>query len=132
MRTHLLVLAALALAPNPAHAEFAARASSDVRAPTARIIAEPITVDHMLGKIHSKYMPGLRRCYNRGLARDPSLACTATLMFTVNPYGRVTGAVTGIAPQVDACLTAQVATWRFPTTTARKPATFRIRLQLAN
>lgn len=132
----LLVIAALAaVAPTAAHAEFLAKARSDVRPPAPKLAStlsnEPLTVDGMLAKIQSSYMARLRRCYNKGLATDPSLRGKVTLTFTVNRYGRVDGEATGIAPKVDACLTSAVGSWRFPTSTARKEATFRISLQLA-
>jgi hypothetical protein len=125
-----IILLASLLVPGAAHAEFMVRKASDVRAPGIKLPAEPLTVEYILDKVQRTYMPRLRRCYNKGLANDPTLAGTATLTFTVNPYGRVDGTATGIARRVDACLTAALATWRFRTTTARKPATFRLSLQL--
>lgn len=115
----LLILAALSV-PTAAHAEFRA-------APAA---SEPLTVDAMLAKIQSSYMSRMRRCYNKGLARNPALTGKVTVTFTVNRYGRVDGEATGIAPKVDACLTSAISTWRFPTTSSRKEATFRISLSL--
>jgi hypothetical protein len=129
MRT-LLLAAVLSLVPTAAHAEFLAKPKSDVRPPTMKLAAEPLTVDHLLNKIQGRYMSKLRRCYERGLAKDPMLSGKVTVMFTVDPYGRVRGSATGIAPKVDACLTSALATWRFPTPTARKPATFRLSLSL--
>lgn len=127
----LLVIAALvSIAPTAAHAEFLAKARSDVRPPAPKLSSEPLTVDGMLAKIQSSYMARLRRCYSKGLVTDPTLAGKVMVMFTVNAYGRVRGAATGIAPKVDACLTSAVGSWRFPTKTARKEATFRLSLSL--
>jgi hypothetical protein len=127
----LLIAALLCSAlPTTAHAEFMAKPKSDVRAPSATVAAEPLTVDGMLAKIQSSYISRMRRCYNKGLASDPTLSGKVTLMFTVSAYGRVRGAATGIAPKVDACLTSALSSWRFPTTTARKDATFRLKLSL--
>ena len=108
----LLVLAAL-LVPNVAHAEFVSKKSSEVRVATAAKV-EALTVDGMLHKINSVYMLGMQRCYVKGLAQDPSLSGKVSVVFTVNPWGRVTGTVTGVSAKVDACLSNQLATWRFP------------------
>lgn len=124
------LLIASVLAPSIAHAEFAARKASDVRPQAPRLATEPLTVDYILDKIHRSYMPRLRRCYDKALSKDPTLAGKVTLTFTVNRYGRVDGTAAGIAPKVDACITAAVGSWRFRTETPRKPATFRLNLQL--
>jgi hypothetical protein len=127
----LLIAALVSLAlPTAAHAEFMAKPKSDVRPLAPKLAVEPLTVDGMLAKIQSSYMSRMRRCYNKGLTANPTLAGKVTVMFTVSPYGRVRGAATGIAPKVDACLTSAIADWRFPTTTARKEATFRLSLSL--
>jgi hypothetical protein len=127
----LLIAALLCSAlPTTAHAEFMAKPKSDVRAPTATVAAEPLTVDGMLAQIQSSYISRMRRCYEKALAKEPSLRGTVTLTFTVSSYGRVDGTAIGIAPKVDACLTSALSSWRFPTTTARKDATFRLKLSL--
>jgi hypothetical protein len=120
-----ILIAALISLPTLAHAEFVAK-----RAPAPSLSSDPLTIDVMLTKIQSTYMSRLRRCYNRGLATNASLSGKVTLTFTVNRYGRVDGEATGIAPKVDACLTTALGTWRFPTATARKEATFRLSLSL--
>ena len=76
--------------------------------------AAPLDVDSMLGKINTTYMQGMQRCYVKGLAQDGSLEGKVTIVFTVNPWGRVSGTVTGIAPRVDTCINGQLASWRFP------------------
>lgn len=124
------ILIASVLAPTVAHAEFAARPTSDVRPQAPRLASEPLTVDYILDKINRSYMPRLRRCYDKALSQDPTLAGTVTVTFTVSKYGRVDGTAAGIAPKVDACLSAAIASWRFRSATARKPATFRLSLQL--
>jgi hypothetical protein len=137
MLRNLLVALAL-LVPALAHAEFIKKASSDVRAPSsasAKVApVETLSVDGMLAKINSTYMLGMQRCYVKGLAQDNSLAGTVTVVFTVNPWGRVSGIVTGIAPKVDACLSNQLTTWRFPSPRDAKDrpstATFKINLLL--
>jgi len=134
MLRNLLIVAAL-LVPALAHAEFIKKASSDVRTPSsAKVAAETLSVEGMLAKINSTYMLGMQRCYVKGLSQDNSLAGTVTVVFTVNPWGRVTGMVTGIAPKVDACLSNQLTTWRFPSPRDAKDrpkaATFKINLLL--
>ena len=124
-----LLLASL-LVPTVAHAEFMAKPKSDIRPQAQRLVTEPLTVDYILDKINRTYMPRMRRCYDKALAQDPTLAGKVTLTFTVNSYGSVDGTAAGIAPRIDACLTAAVGTWRFRTATARKPATFRLAIQL--
>ncbi len=124
-----LLLASILL-PTAAHAEFMTSPKSDVRAHVPRLATEPLTVDYILDKIHRSYMPRLRRCYEKALAHDATLAGKVTLTFTVDRYGRVDGTAAGIAPKVDACLTSAVSSWRFRTERPRKPATFRLALQL--
>jgi hypothetical protein len=133
--TRTLVIAALLAAPlsGAAHAEFMASPKHgvrDVRVHTSKLAADALTVDTMLGKIQASYISRMRRCYNKGLAGNPTLGGMVTLTFTVNRYGRVDGEATGIAPKVDACLTSALSSWRFPTATARKDATFRVSLSL--
>jgi hypothetical protein len=133
MNKLLLIAALVSSVPAVAHAEFMAKPKSDVhdvRAPAAKVGATPLTVDTMLAKIQSSYISRMRRCYNKGLARNPTLAGIVTLTFTVNRYGRVDGEAVGITPKVDRCLTSALSSWRFPTTTARKEATFRLSVSL--
>jgi hypothetical protein len=104
MLRNLLVAAAL-LMPGLANAEFKK---------AAKVVPQALTIEGMLDKINNVYMSGLQRCYVKALAKDPSLAGKVTVVFTINPWGRVNGSVAGIAPVVDNCLTAQVGTWRFP------------------
>ena len=108
-----IFLVALLLVPTIARAEFISKKAPDVRV-AAKVASEPLTVDGILYKIHRDYMLGMQRCYTKGLAQDPSLGGKVTVVFTVNPWGRVSGTVTGITPKVDTCLSTQVGTWRFP------------------
>jgi hypothetical protein len=131
MSRHLLV--ASLLLPSLAHADVSMK-TPRVSQPTPAKV-DSLTVDGMLGKINSTYMQGMQRCYVKGLAQNASLQGTVTLVFTVNPWGRVSGTVTGIAPKVDTCLTGQLASWRFPSPRDAKDrptiATFKLNLQLA-
>ena len=127
MLRNLLVVAALLL-PSVAHADTR-------RAQPIASKAESLSVDGMLAKINTTYMQGMQRCYVKGLAQDNSLEGQATIVFTVNPWGRVSGTVSGIAPKVDACLTNQLSSWRFPAARDSKDrptvATFKLNVQLA-
>ena len=127
----LLTIAALCF-PSVAHAELLVKKSSEAR-PSAKV--ETLSVDGMLAKINTTYMQGMQRCYIKGLSQDNGLEGQATIVFTVNSWGRVTGTVSGIAPKVDACLTNQLATWRFPAARDHKDrptvATFKLNVQLA-
>ena len=75
----------------------------------------PPTPELVLAKIRSQYMPGLMRCYKRGLVDDASLSGRVAVAFTVTDTGKVADAsARGLTPQIDACIAAQMATWRFP------------------
>ncbi len=128
----LIIIAAL-LSTHVAHAEIQTKTSRAAQ-PSARKV-ESLTVDAMLTKINTTYMQGMQRCYVKGLAQDNSLQGKVTIVFTVNPWGRVSGTVSGIAPKVDTCITGQLSTWRFPAPRTAKDqptqATFKINLLLA-
>jgi hypothetical protein len=123
-----IFIAAALLVPALAHAEIKTNKA-------ARTKAAALDVDSMLGKIHSTYMQGMQRCYVKGLAQDNSIEGKVSIVFTVNPWGRVSGTVTGIAPKVDNCINAQLSSWRFtaPRDAKDRPtvATFKINLLLA-
>jgi hypothetical protein len=123
-----IFIAAALLVPAVAHAELK---TNQIAQPKA----ESLSVDSMLGKISSTYMQGMQRCYVKGLAQDSSLQGKVTIVFTVNPWGRVSGTVTGIAPKVDNCINGQLASWRFaaPRDGKDRPttSTFKINLLLA-
>lgn len=74
-----------------------------------------LTPDIVLSKIQSAYMAGLKRCYKEYLKKDASARGKVTLSLTVNETGRtVQGKAKGFASEVDACITSQMASWRFP------------------
>lgn len=136
----LVIAATLALAPSIAHAEFQSKQSqpqqprmtrsASVQATMAAMNAA-LTVDTMVDKINTTYITGLRRCYNKGLAIDPSLKGKVTLTFSVSSYGNVAGEATGISPQVDSCVATQIKSWRFGRPSDRREANFQISLVLA-
>ena len=118
--TAVIVAAALALAPSLAHAEFQSKKSQPQRIPrsaavqaTMAAMNAALTVDTMVDKINTSYITGLRRCYNKGLALDPSLTGKVTVTFSVSAYGNVAGEASGISPQVDACVATQLKSWKF-------------------
>ncbi len=94
-----------------------------------------LTPDIVLAKIQSAYMAGLKRCYKEYLKKDASARGKVTLELTVNETGRtVSGKANGFAGEVDACITGQMASWRFPVPKDKDgeatEASFRIALQL--
>ena len=93
------------------------------KAPTGRIQVSDkqtfdessLTPDIVLSKIQSAYMAGLKRCYKEYLKKDASARGKVTLSLTVNETGRtVQGKAKGFAGEVDACITSQMSSWRFP------------------
>jgi hypothetical protein len=94
-----------------------------------------LTPDIVLSKIQSAYMAGLKRCYKEHLKKDASARGKVTLDLTVNETGRtVKGNAKGFASEVDACISGQMASWRFPIPKDKDgdatEASFRIALQL--
>jgi hypothetical protein len=94
-----------------------------------------LTVETVLNKIRTNYMPGLQRCYKAGLASDGSLGGTVDIAFTVGENGAVQDpSANGVTNQVDACIAGQMASWRFPIprdkTGAPDEASFQVALVL--
>jgi hypothetical protein len=129
-----IVVVVAVLVPSLARAEFIAKKPEVRPAATAKVVQEPLTVDGVLRKINTVYMLGMQRCYVKGLSQDPSLTGKVTVAFTVNAWGHVSGTATGVAPQVDACLTNQLGRWQFPAPRDNKAkpteASFKISLVL--
>lgn len=74
-----------------------------------------LTAADVLDKIQGAYLAGLQRCYRLGLAQDASLAGRVMISFTVTDGGRVSDAdASGMSSEVDACITNQMSSWRFP------------------
>jgi hypothetical protein len=93
------------------------------KGPAGRIsVADKQTFDEsslspevVLAKIQSAYMAGLKRCYKNYLNKDASARGKVTLSLTVNETGRTTsGKAKGFADEVDACISGQMSSWRFP------------------
>ena len=69
----------------------------------------------IIEKIRTAYMPGLMRCYKKGLLDNATLGGKVKVAFTVTETGSVTDAsASGLTQPVDACIAAQMASWRFP------------------
>ncbi|MBA3391072.1 MAG: AgmX/PglI C-terminal domain-containing protein [Deltaproteobacteria bacterium] len=74
-----------------------------------------LTAEMLLAKIQRDYMVGLKRCFQKGLATDPSLRGKIALTLTVDERGRVSSAeAQGLTPEVDSCIATQMTSWRFP------------------
>lgn len=74
-----------------------------------------LTAKMVLDKINTVYMPGLQRCYKKGLVEDGSLAGKITMAFTVTERGTLDEqSATGVGDKVDGCVTDLMASWRFP------------------
>lgn len=146
MRTAILVVVvAAALLPTVAHAEFATpKETLEVRAPSVKrakplpvrtAMTPRLSVEDVLTKINNIYMTGLRRCYEKALAIDPSISGKVSLTFTINAMGHVSPDVDGSANGVNACVTSLASRWRFeaPRDDNGLPSeeTFRISLVLA-
>jgi hypothetical protein len=98
---------------------------------TSAAMNAALTVDDMVDKINTKYIAGLRRCYQKGLALDPALKGKVTLTFSISSYGNVHGEADGISKQVDDCVARQIKTWKFGRPTDKREANYRISLLLA-
>ena len=73
-----------------------------------------LTPDVVVAKIRAAYMGGVKRCYSVMLKNSGGRG-KVMVTFTVDPTGRVhDGTARGFSDTVDACITAQVADWRFP------------------
>jgi hypothetical protein len=74
-----------------------------------------LTVDMVVDKIQTVYMPNLQRCYRKGLLGDASLAGKIALSFTVTERGGLDDIEAhGVSSEVDACVSTAMSTWRFP------------------
>ena len=134
-----VVLAALVLVPTIASAEIQTKKApvkmkmsraASVEATSVAMNAA-LTVDDMVTKINTKYIAGLRRCYQKGLATNPTLKGKVTLTFSISSYGNVYGEADGISKQVDTCVARQIKHWKFGRPTDKREANFRIALVLA-
>lgn len=137
--TIIALVLATVLVPSFARAEFATPKSGDVRpAPTKHVriprvavaTAPRLTVDEVLQKINSIYMPGIQRCYRKSLIADPTLSGKVTLAFQVDDSGRVL--MDSGSEKFDQCLARAVVGWRFTAPASETESHYRIGLVLAS
>jgi hypothetical protein len=73
-----------------------------------------LTVAMVLDKINDVYMPGLQRCYKKGLVDDAKLGGKVAVSFTVGERGQLEdGSARGVSTEVDACVGSFMQSWRF-------------------
>ena len=73
-----------------------------------------LTVDTVVDRINTVYMPQLQRCYRKGLLGDASLAGKIKLAFTVNERGGLDDIeAAGVSSEVDGCVSAAMEGWKF-------------------
>ncbi len=73
-----------------------------------------LTVAMVLDKINTVYMPGLQRCYKKGLVGDAKLGGKVAMSFTVSERGQLDdGSARGVSTEVDSCIGSFMQSWRF-------------------
>ena len=92
-----------------------APARSPAPASPAPPAAHPeLTADVVLAKVQGGYANGVQRCYTRYL-KNRSGHGRVLVLFTVDAEGRAQdGTADGVPQALGACITAEVARWRFP------------------
>jgi hypothetical protein len=69
----------------------------------------------VLERINALYMTGLERCYHKSLVGDAKLGGRVSLSFTIDDAGHVIDPeASGVAAEVDHCISSLMAKWRFP------------------
>lgn len=103
MRSSLLLL--LVACASPARVE-------PVRAPAPR---PRLTPDAALARIEAVYRPGVQRCYQSRLKRDPSARGNVVVTFTVDAEGKLASAhAKGVHRTIEQCVERAMARWTFP------------------
>ncbi|MBK7075085.1 MAG: hypothetical protein IPH44_22570 [Myxococcales bacterium] len=81
--------------------------------PTPRPPGDP-SVDGIIRKISTTYMPSLQRCYKKSLVGDGTLAGKVSLTFTVTDRGALTdGNAAGVDDNLASCVEGVMAKWSF-------------------
>ena len=83
-----------------------------------------LTIEAVIAKIRSAYMPGITRCAKEELKRDPQARGTEMIDFKVNARGHTTKVtVNGLGARLDDCVKGVIAGWAFaiPKDAADKP-----------
>lgn len=72
------------------------------------------SVDGIIRKISTTYMPSLQRCYKKSLVGDGTLAGKVSLTFTVTDRGALTdGNAAGVDDNLASCIEGVMAKWSF-------------------
>lgn len=127
-RCVLVVAAAACGHAAPARPADPIAASPIVRAAPA---AAPsiLTAHDVLAAVTTRYLPGLRRCYQQQIKRDARVRGRLTLAFTIDERGKVTEAsARGLAPKLGVCIERKMIAWKFAAPPAE--ASFRIPVRL--
>lgn len=81
--------------------------------PTPRPPGDP-SVDGIIKKISTTYMPSLQRCYKKSLVGDGTLAGKVSLTFTVTDRGALAdGDAAGVDDNLASCIEGVMAKWSF-------------------
>jgi outer membrane protein OmpA-like peptidoglycan-associated protein len=103
----------------PTRSRYTAAAPTLVPAPSA-----------FASKITTVYMTGLAHCYRKSLAQDPSISGRIQISFAIDASGAlVAPEASGVDPDLDTCVRAQMTRWRFAPT-ADPEARFSVSLVL--
>ena len=122
MRGSLLIVLLVACAP--------AR-SARVHAPREVAPAPRLTPDAALARIEAVYRPGVQRCYQSRLKRDPRARGNVVVTFTVSEGGTLASAhAKGVHRSIEQCVERAMLRWSFPP--PREEMTIRVALRLSS
>ena len=125
-RSVLLVAVAACGHPAPARPARTIAVTPAVRPAPAPATLTPHDV---LAAVNTRFMPGLRRCYQQQIKRDARVRGRLTLAFTIDERGQVTEAsARGLAPKLGECIERKMIAWKFAAPSAE--ASFRIPVRL--
>jgi hypothetical protein len=83
----------------------------------------------VLAAVTTRYLPGLRRCYQLQIKRDARVRGRLMLAFTIDEHGQVTEAsARGLAPKLGECIERKMIAWKFAAPSAE--SSFRIPVRL--
>jgi hypothetical protein len=133
VRARVMIVVALAACGQRAAPAHRTSGGAPAPAPAARpAAARPMaTADGVLEAVSTRYLPGLRRCYEQQIRRNARAGGALTLAFTIDEQGRVTEATARgkIAPRLGECIERRMMAWRFEA--AAGEASFRIPVRLS-
>ncbi|MBA3461812.1 MAG: AgmX/PglI C-terminal domain-containing protein [Deltaproteobacteria bacterium] len=98
--------------------------------PLMRPVTAPsiLTAHDVLAAVTTRYLPGLRRCYEQQIRRA-RVRGRLTLAFTIDERGQVTEAsARGLTPKLGVCIERKMIAWKFAAPAAE--ASFRIPVRL--